>query len=51
MNETLYYWNLRAVEARLEYIVTGSKVDREDLTFCRRMVVLVERGVFRKDVL
>lgn len=50
--ENLAYWNLRAVEARIVYYEFGSKKNREELLFCRRMVNLVESLLFfGKDVL
>ena len=46
--ETLYYWNLRAVEARIDYEDSGTKADREYLTFTRRMVAKVESSLFNR---
>ena len=49
--EYLHYWNLRAVEARIEYGNSGKKIDREKLLLARRVVSLIEDRLFnRKDV-
>jgi len=45
----LKYWNGRAVDARNEYNESSSKANREELTFCRRVVVLIEHGIFGKE--
>jgi hypothetical protein len=48
--ETLAYWNLRAVEARIAFLDSGTKADREDLIFTRRMVKIVESILFIERV-
>ena len=50
--DTLPYWNARAVDAKIDCDIEETPINCEELTFARCMVKLIEVKLFnRKDVL
>ena len=49
--ESLNYWKGRVVEARNNYNVNFSKINREELTMCKRVVKRIETTLFERKKL